>query len=236
MSSKNPTIVLVHGAFADSSNWNGVVTRLRDRGYEVIAAPNQLRDVDKDANYVASVVKAVDGPVVLVGHSYGGVVISRAAQDLPNVNALVYIAAFQPDTGESALELSGRFPGAKLGPDTTTVLVHDAEPELRIKPDDFRDVLAGDLPASTTETMAATQRPVTQKALTTGLQGEPAWRGLPSWALLATQDHAIPVRAQEFMAERAGSRIVRVDAAHTVAVSNPDAATDLIIEAAKVVA
>ncbi|ONI85175.1 alpha/beta hydrolase [Saccharothrix sp. ALI-22-I] len=233
MSSKNPTIVLVHGAFADSSSWNGVVPGLQDRGYEVIAVSNPLRGIDNDAAYVASVVKAVDGPVVLVGHSYGGVLISRAAQELPNVHALVYIAAFQPDTGESALELATRFPGAKLGPDTTAVLVHDGEPELRIKPEDFREVFAGDLPAGTTEVMAATQRPVTQKALTTGLPGEPAWRKLPSWALVATQDNAIPAQAQEFMAERAGSKIVRVDASHAVAVSNPDAVADLILDAAK---
>ena len=233
MSSKNPTLVLVHGAFADSSSWSGVVPRLQDQGYEVIAVANPLRDLDGDAGYVASVVKAVDGPVVLVGHSYGGVLISRAARELPNVDALVYIAAFQPDTGESALGLATRFPGAKLGPDTTSVLVHDDEPELRIKADDFRDVFAGDLPAGTTEVMAATQRPVTQKALTTDLPGEPAWRALPSWVLIATQDNAIPVQAQEFMAERAGSRIVRVDASHAVAVSNPDAVADLILEAAK---
>ncbi|WP_158846580.1 alpha/beta fold hydrolase [Saccharothrix deserti] len=236
MSSKNPTVVLVHGAFADSSSWNGVVALLQDRGYEVVAVSNPLRGVDSDAAYVASVAKAVDGPVVLVGHSYGGVLISRAAQELPNVDALVYIAAFQPDTGDSALGLATRFPGAKLGPDTTAVLVHDGEPELRIKSEDFRDVFAGDLPADTTRVMAATQRPVTEKALTTGLSGEPAWRRLPSWALVATQDNAIPAQAQEFMAERAGSKTVRVDASHAVAVSNPDAVADLILEAAKATA
>ncbi|MFC6093429.1 alpha/beta fold hydrolase [Saccharothrix lopnurensis] len=233
--SKNPTVVLVHGAFADSSSWNDVVARLHERGHRTLAVANPLRGLDGDAAYVASAVAAVDGPVVLVGHSYGGVLISRAARDLPNVEALVYIAAFQPDTGESALGLATRFPGAELGPDTTTVLVHDGEPELRIRPEDFRRVFAGDLPAETTATLAVTQRPVAERALTTGLPGEPAWRGLPSWALVAARDNAIPARAQEFMAERAGSRTVRVDASHAVAVSRPDAVADLVLEAVKAV-
>ncbi|GAA1295761.1 alpha/beta hydrolase [Saccharothrix xinjiangensis] len=233
--SKNPTVVLVHGAFADSSSWNDVVTRLHDRGHATIAVANPLRGLEGDAAYVASVAASVDGPVVLVGHSYGGVLISRAARELSNVSALVYVAAFQPDTGESALELATRFPGAKLGPGTTSVLVHDGEPELRIRPEDFREVFAGDLPADTTATMAVTQRPVAEKALTTGLPGEPAWRGLPSWALVAAQDNAIPARAQEFMAERAGSRTVRVDASHAVAVSRPDAVADLVLQAVEAV-
>lgn len=234
--SKNPTIVLVHGAFADSSSWNDVVSRLHDRGHEAIAVANPLRGLEGDAAYVAAVAGSVAGPVVLVGHSYGGVLISRAAPELSNVSALVYVAAFQPDTGESALGLATRFPGAKLGPDTTSVLVHDGEPELRIRPEDFREVFAGDLPADTTATMAVTQRPVAERALTTGLPGEPAWRALPSWALVATRDNAIPARAQEFMAERAGSRTVRVDASHAVAVSRPDAVADLVLQAVEAVA
>lgn len=234
--SPTPTALLVHGAFADAGSWSGVIAELRNHGIPVVAPPNPLRGLASDAAYIASVASQIDGPVVLVGHSYGGVLISRAAQELPNVDALVYIAAFQPDTDDSALGLATRFPGAKLGPDTTAVLVHDGEPELRIKSEDFRDVFAGDLPADTTRVMAATQRPVTEKALTTGLSGEPAWRRLPSWALVATQDNAIPAQAQEFMAERAGSKVVRVDASHAVAVSNPDAVTDLIIEAAKATA
>jgi pimeloyl-ACP methyl ester carboxylesterase len=232
MSTPKQTIVLVHGAFADSSSWNGVVPRLREQGHEVVAVANPLRGLEGDAAYVASVVRSVAGPVVLVGHSYGGVLISHAARELTNVEALVYIAAFQPDTDESALALATRFPGAKLGPDTTSVLVHDGEPELRINAADFREVFAGDLPADTTATMAATQRPVAERALTTGLPGKPAWRELPSWALVATADNAIPAEAQEFMAERAGSHVVRVDASHAVSVSRPDAVADLVLAAA----
>jgi pimeloyl-ACP methyl ester carboxylesterase len=228
-----PTVVLVHGAFADSSSWNGVVSRLQKRGYPVLAVANPLRGLESDAAYVADVVNSVPGPVVLAGHSYGGALISLAATSTPNVRALVYVAAFQPDTGDSALDLSGRFPGGKLGPDTTNVLVHDGEPELSIKPADFREVFAADVPAADTRVLAATQRPVAQRALAAGLPGTPAWRSLPSWALIATQDNAIPAAAQEFMAERAGSHVERVRASHAVSVSAPGAVADLITEAAR---
>jgi pimeloyl-ACP methyl ester carboxylesterase len=228
-----PTIVLVHGAFGDSSMWRGVIAKLQERGYTALAAANPLRDLESDARYVATVTRAVDCPVVLVGHSYAGAVITRAARDASNVEALVYVAAFQPEEGESALQNASRFPGAKMGPDTTTVTEYDGEPELRILPEYFRDVIAGDLPAATTDVLAVTQRPVSQKALTTGLVGQPAWRTLPSWALIAAEDNAIPAQAQEFMAERAGSRIVRVEASHAASISQPDAVADLILEAAK---
>ncbi|MFG2132992.1 alpha/beta hydrolase [Streptomyces sp. NPDC048751] len=189
--------------------------------------------MESDAQYVATVTQAVGGPVVLVGHSYAGAVITRAAREATNVEALVYVAAFQPDEGESALENASRFPGAKMGPDTTTVTEHDGEPELRILPEHYQDVIAGDLPAQTTDVLAVTQRPVRQQALTAELSGAPAWRTLPSWALIATQDNAIPVQAQEFMAERAGSHMVRVEASHAASISQPDAVADLIVEAAK---
>lgn len=227
----NPTVVLVHGAFADSSSWNGVVERLIDRGYRTVAVANPLRSLEGDAAYVAEVVNNVPGPVVLVGHSYGGSLITEAATRTPNVTALVYVAAFQPDTGDSVLELSGKFPGGKLGPDTTDVLIRDGEPELSIKPAAFRDVFAADVPAA--EVLAVTQRPVAERALAAGLPtGTPAWRTLPSWALVAGEDHAIPAAAQEFMAERAGSHVERVPASHAVAVSQPDAVVDVIVAAA----
>ncbi|WP_063734289.1 alpha/beta fold hydrolase [Streptomyces sp. RTd22] len=228
-----PTIVLVHGAFGDSSMWKGVVAKLREQGYTAVAAANPLRGLESDARYVATVTQAVGGPVVLVGHSYAGAVITRAARETSNVDALVYIAAFQSDEGESALENAARFPGAKMGPDTTTVIEHDGEPELRIRPEHFKDVIAGDLPDATTDILAVTQRPVRQEALTAKLSGEPAWRSLPSWALIATQDNAIPAQAQEFMAERAGSHVVRVEASHAVSVSQPDTVAEIIIEAAR---
>ncbi|WP_410671481.1 alpha/beta fold hydrolase [Amycolatopsis sp. cmx-4-68] len=227
-----PTIALVHGAFADSSSWTGVVAKLQEAGYPVVAVANPLRGVESDAAYVADVVNAIPGPVVLAGHSYGGALITRAATETPNVRALVYIAAFQPDAGESVFELSGRYPGAKLGPKTTNVLVHDGEPELSIKPADFAEVFAADVPADTAAVLAVTQRPVAQQALAAPFEGTPAWTKLPSWTLVATQDNAIPAAAQEFMAERASSTVRRVEASHAVAVSRPDVVAEVVIAAA----
>jgi pimeloyl-ACP methyl ester carboxylesterase len=227
-----PTVVLVHGAFADSSSWTGVVAKLQEQGYPVVAVANPLRGVESDAAYVADVVNGVSGPVVLAGHSYGGALISRAATSTPNVRALVYIAAFQPDAGESVFELSGRYPGAKLGPETTNVLVHDGKAELSIKPEDFAEVFAADVPAATAAVMAVTQRPVAQQALAAPFEGTPAWTKLPSWTLVANQDNAIPAAAQEFMAERAKSTVRRIDASHAVAVSQPEVVAEVIIAAA----
>ncbi|MET7327067.1 alpha/beta hydrolase [Nonomuraea sp. NPDC005650] len=231
--STTPTIVLVHGAFGDSGMWRGVIANLQAQGYTAVAAANPLRDLESDAAYVATVTNAVEGPVVLVGHSYAGAVITRAARDAANVDTLVYVAAFQPDEGESALENAARFPGAKMGPDTTSAIEHEGEPELRILPQHYQDVIAGDLPTETTDVLAVTQRPVSQKALTAPLSGQPAWRTLPSWAVIATEDNAIPAQAQEFMAERAGSHAVRIKASHAASISQPDAVAELIIEAAK---
>ncbi|MFJ9626212.1 alpha/beta fold hydrolase [Streptomyces sp. NPDC101175] len=228
-----PTIVLVHGAFGDSGMWKGVVSKLQAQGYTTLAVANPLRGLESDAQYAATVTRSVDGPVVLVGHSYAGAIITRAARDASNVEALVYVAAFQPDEGESALENASRFPGAKMGPDTTVATEYEGEPELRILPEHYQDVIAGDLPAETTDVLAVTQRPVRVQALTAELSGRPAWRDLPSWAVVATQDHAIPAQAQEFMAERAGSTVVRVEASHAVSISRPDAVAEVIIEAAK---
>ncbi|MEU5872192.1 alpha/beta hydrolase [Glycomyces sp. NPDC047369] len=228
-----PTIVLVHGAFGDSGMWKGVIANLQAQGYTAVAAANPLQGLESDAAYVAAVTNAVDGPVVLVGHSYAGAVITRAARDAANVASLVYVAAFQPDENESALENAGRFPGAKMGPDTTSAILHDGEPELRILPEHYRDVIAGDLPTEVTDVLAVTQRGVFQRALTAELQGKPAWRSLPSWAVVATEDHAIPAAAQEFMAERAGSAITRLAASHAASISQPDTVADVIIEAAK---
>ena len=220
----NPTVVLVHGAFADSSAWNGVVERLQGAGYPVIAVANPLRGLENDANAVAEVVASVDGPVVLVGHSYGGVLISAAARQ--NVKALVYIAAFQPETGENALELSGQFPGGKLGPDTLNQIGGD----LYIKQESFAEVFAADVPQAAV--LAATQRPAFAQALADSFPGEPAWKRIPSWALVATQDNAIPAEAQRFMSKRAASHVVEVEASHAVSVSQPQAVFDLITAAA----
>ncbi|MGW4245579.1 alpha/beta fold hydrolase [Nocardia sp. NPDC004722] len=234
MSNGKPTVVLVHGAFADSSSWNGVIERLLEQGHTVIAAANPLRGLDADAAYVASVLDTVEGPVVLAGHSYGGSVITVAAQGKSNVAALVYIAAFIPDIGESALQLTDKFPGSTLGP-TTRPAVYPLPDggqgtELVIRAEEFPGQFAADVPAAAAELMARTQRPVALAALEQPAAAA-AWRTVPAYALLTSADKNIPVEAQRFMAERAGARSVEIDASHAVAVSVPGAVADLILAA-----
>ncbi|MBF6206791.1 alpha/beta hydrolase [Streptomyces gardneri] len=234
-SSPAPAIVLVHGAFADSSSWNGVIERLRAQGHSVIAAANPLRGLDSDAAYVASVLDSVEGPCILAGHSYGGSVITVAAAGRTDVEALVYIAAFIPDEGESALQLTDKFPGSTLGPTTrpSSYPLPDggAGTELYIRQEEFHRQFAADVPAATAELMAATQRPVALAALQQPATAT-AWRNIPSFALVTSEDKNIPVEAQRFMAERAGAHVVEVSASHAVSVSAPDAVGDLIARAA----
>lgn len=233
-----PTIVLVHGAFADASSWNGVVERLEQRGYSVIAPANPLRGLDSDAAALASVLKTIDGPLVFVGHSYGGMVISKAAQDNPAVKALVYIAAFAPDTGENALAIVGRFPATKFGPDALRMVPYSlacgagSGADTYIKTEAFHDVFAADLNESTARVMAATQRPIEGAALSTNFTGTPAWKTIPSWALVSRSDNALSPDAERFMAQRAQSQVVEVDASHAVAVSHPDDVAAIILDAA----
>ncbi|MFF0726153.1 alpha/beta fold hydrolase [Streptomyces sp. NPDC004134] len=233
---KQPTVVLVHGAFADGSSWNGVVDKLKRAGHPVLAPANPLRGLRSDAAYLRDVLDGVEGPVVLAGHSYGGSVISEAAAGDDKVKALVYVAAFLPDEGESAAELSGKFPGSTLGEtlkEVPTALPGGAAvTDLYIDQDKFHGQFAADVPPATARRMAATQRPITSAALGEGA-GAAAWRTVPSWALLTTEDKNIPVAAQRFMAERAEARTVTLDASHAVTVSRPDAVADLIEEAAK---
>ncbi|MEU0539879.1 alpha/beta hydrolase [Nocardia sp. NPDC005978] len=235
-SENNPTIVLVHGAFADSSSWNGVVANLRAQGYSVVAAANPLRGLASDAAYVGSVVDSIDGPVVLAGHSYGGSVITVAAAGKTNVTALVYIAAFIPAEGESALELTGKFPGSTLGPTTSPAQFPlpggDSGTELYIRQDEFPAQFAADVAPETAELMAATQRPVALTALQEPAAAA-AWRNIPAFALLTTDDKNIPVEAQRFMAERASAQVTEVAASHAVSVSAPDAVTEVILSAAQ---
>ncbi|MEU8192886.1 alpha/beta hydrolase [Microbispora amethystogenes] len=227
-----PTVVLVHGAFADASGWNGVVARLQAAGYAVLAVANPLRDLAGDSAYVSSVLASVPGPVVLVGHSYGGAVITNAAAGNSNVKALVYVAGFAPDSGETSLELSDRFPGSTL----PTALVPRPYPsgvDGYIDPAKFRAVFAADLPESTTRLMAATQRPVSVGALS-GPSGAPAWRSIHSWYLVAGSDKAIPPAAQRFMAKRAKSAVLELPgASHAVMVSQPTATAAFIVAAAR---
>lgn len=230
-----PTIVLVHGAFADSSSWNGVVARLKDGGYTTVAVANPLRGVSNDARLVSDVVASIEGSVVLVGHSYGGQVISNAAQGHENIKSLVYVAAFAPDAGEAAAELAGRFPGGTLGEALgPPVRLSDGGVDLSIDQAKFHEQFAHDVPAETAVLMAAGQRPITEAALSEK-SGEPAWRSLPSYFVYGDGDRNIPAEALGFMAERAGSRntVVVEGASHVVMVSNPQVVADLIEQAAR---
>lgn len=230
-----PTVVLVHGAFAESASWNGVAARLAKQGFHVIAATNQLRSVKGDAAYVASVLRSVAGPVVLVGHSYGGSVISAAALGNAQVVALVYVAAFAPAKGETAAELSGRFPGGTLGTALAApTTLPDGSKELNIRQESFHDQFAADVPAADALLMAITQRPIAEAALGEA-SDEPAWRTIPSWFVYGTADRNIPAAAHQFMADRAKSvKTVAVPgASHVVMVSHPETVSNLIAEAAK---
>lgn len=233
-----PTVVLVHGAFAESSSWNGVAAQLLDQGYPVIAAANPLRGVKQDSDYIADIVEQTAGPVILVGHSYGGAVISNAVHDDPKIKALVYVAAFAPDKGETAIELSGRYPGGTLGPTLAApVLLDDGNKDLYIQQDKFGQQFAADVPAAEAALMAATQRPISEAALTEA-SGEPAWKKLPSWFIYGSADKNIPEAALKFMAERAGSKktVTVPGASHVVMTSNPEKVAALIVEAAQATA
>jgi pimeloyl-ACP methyl ester carboxylesterase len=230
-----PTVVLVHGAFADSSGWNDVVARLREEGVQVTAASNPLRGISHDAAYIASFLEQTPGPVVAVGHSYGGAVISNAATDADNVVGLVYVAAFAPDEGET---LGGIEQGSKdsvlnsaltplrypTGQDGQTAV------EFAIDPAQFHHAFAADLPAEQTAVMAATQRPVAELAFSTP-NGAPAWKRLPSWAVVPTGDKAAGADVLRSMAERAGATITEVDGSHVIMMSKPQVVVDAILAA-----
>ncbi|HET6989439.1 MAG TPA: alpha/beta hydrolase [Kribbella sp.] len=232
-----PTIVLVHGAFADASGWSGVAERLRDDGYPVLAPANPLRTLSGDADYIASVLASIEGPIILVGHSYGGAVITNAARGIANVKALVYISAFAPDEGEDIFALTGKFPGSLLPANTLTRTYPDGTPEpgvdVYLSLQHFREVFAADVPARTTELMAVEQRPLALAAGNEASGASPAWATIPSWYLAGRDDMAIPFAAQQFMAKRANSHLVEVTASHVPMISKPGEVTDLIVDAAR---
>jgi len=230
-----PTIVLVHGAFADSSSWDGVVARLERDGYPVLGLANPLRDLAGDSAYLSSVLDTIPGPVVLVGHSYGGAVITDAAAGHANVKALVYIAAFAPDQGESSLGITGEYPGSQL-PSSLVVRPFPGGQDAYIDPAAFRKVFAADLPAREARLMAAEQRPVAMAALAAP-SSAPAWRTIPSWYLVAGADRAIPPAAERAMAQRAHAHTVTITgASHAVSVSHPEAVADLVEAAGRATA
>jgi pimeloyl-ACP methyl ester carboxylesterase len=230
-----PTAVLVHGAFADSSSWNGVIERLQAAGIQVTAAPNPLRGIAHDSAYVASFVKQIPGPVIAVGHSYAGAVISNAAAGLDNVAALVFVAAFAPEEGERLGEVAAGSRDSVLGTAQVALQYPTADgsgtaTEFAIDPAKLHDAFAADLSPEQAGVMAATQRPVAELAFTEQ-SGPPAWKSLPSWAVVATADRAAGTDVVRSMAERAGAAITDVEGSHVIMISRPDVVAD-VIEAA----
>jgi pimeloyl-ACP methyl ester carboxylesterase len=238
MTRQKPTIVLVHGAFAESASWNPVIERLSGQGLTSVAVANPLRSLSGDATYVRDVLASIEGPVVLVGHSYGGMVITEAAAGVDKVAGLVYVCAFAPEPGETAFALSAKFPGSTLGEALTAYPVSSGGDELAIKPEFFHHQFIADVSAEQAAILAATQRPVTQAALTDGLAtATPAWRSIPSWFVFGDEDLNIPVASHRFMAERAAAKGVReiAGASHAISVSQPTAVAGSIFEAVQAV-
>jgi pimeloyl-ACP methyl ester carboxylesterase len=238
------TIVLVHGAWADSAGWTGVISRLQSDGYKVWAVPNPLRGVSPDAAYVASVLNTIPGPIVLVAHSYGGFVITNAATGNPNVKALVYIDGFAPDEGETGFQLLAMTPPpgqsiSCVSPDVLNFVPYpgaqNGDVDLYIKQEAYPSCFANTIAAKQAAVLAASQRPITFSAGTEP-SGPPAWKTIPSWYLVGTLDHVIPPYVQIFMAERANAHIVQVKAPHPAMISNPQDVAALIETAAQAVA
>ncbi|WP_030674731.1 alpha/beta fold hydrolase [Streptomyces cellulosae] len=237
--STTPTVLLVHGAFADAGSWSGVIAELQNHGIPVVAPANPLRGLASDAAYIASVASQIEGPVVLVGHSYGGALITVAGTT-ENVVGLVYVAAYVLEEGESLGELQGRFPLSPLVSNLKewTYPVEGAEPavEVSIKAEAFPEIFAADVPAPVTKVLAAAQRPLAASAFEETAAAA-AWRTKPSWALVATADQAINPEVERFGAKRAGATIVEVEgASHAVAVSQPKVVADLIRDAVRATA
>jgi pimeloyl-ACP methyl ester carboxylesterase len=237
-----PTIVLVHGAWADGSSWNEVSTRLRSEDFTVLTPPNLLRGVAGDAAYIASfLAQRTSGPVVLVGHSYGGVVITNAGTGGGDVRALVYVDAFVPDVGESVFEILGGSGSALDVPDPTTVLdivgypgAPEGDVEAFLKPSTVHEAFAPDLPEAERWLIVASQRPIALGANLAATETA-AWKSIPSWAVVGTDDLVIPPTTQRSMAERAGATITDVAGSHVSMVSQPSVTVDAIMAAVSAV-
>ena len=238
-SGPKPSIVLVHGAWADGSSWGGVIQRLQEQGYTVYAPANPLRGLTSDSAYIANFLHSISGPIILVGHSYGGAVITNAVTGNPNVKALVYIDAFAPDQGESLASLSsvppppGQSPSCLSGDPTQVfnfVPLTGGDVDLYVKPSLFPSCFANDLPPNEGAVLASTQRAFVLRALPQ-TSGVPAWKTIPSFYLVGTIDKVIPPFAQLFMAQRANATIVQVRGSHLVMISHPEAVVDLINQA-----
>jgi pimeloyl-ACP methyl ester carboxylesterase len=235
MAVETPTIVLVHGAWADATGFDPEIRALQERGYATVGFGNPLRDLASDAAYLSAFLKTLSGPIVLVGHSYGGNVISTAAIDNDQVRALVFLNGWMCDEGESQQLLLEKFPGSLVGPSIRPVPFTNPDgsegADLYLAPEAFHEAFAADVDAKTAAVMAATQRPYAAAAFAGTPAARPAWATLPCWYLLGTEDKAIPPDLQRFMAERGNATIVEIPASHVSFVSQPQAATQLILQA-----
>jgi pimeloyl-ACP methyl ester carboxylesterase len=232
-----PTIVIVHGAFADASSWNGVIERLQQHNYDVVAPPNPLRGVRSDSAYIASFINQIDGPVLLVAHSYGGAVTSNAAAKASNVIGLVYVAALIPEEGERLADVHSK--DSIINPmlierQYPTGSDGQTAPEYTLDPAHFRRGFAADVPEERTRLMAAEQRPIAGGAFA-DTSGPVAWKTLPSWAIIATEDVGAGTDIVRSMAERAGAKVTELRGSHAIMISQPQAVTNVILEAAKFV-
>jgi len=234
--SAQPSIVLVHGAFADASGWTGPIKLLQQKGYTTYAPPNPLRSLPGDAAYIRAFLSTIPGPVVLVGHSYGGAVITNAATDAENVVALVYINGFALDEGEAVITAIGLGGGHSALPEHIVARpfpgAAEGDADAYIDPAFFAELFCADLPDEDAAALAATQRPGAVSTLGTP-SGPPAWRTIPSWYLVSSSDRTIPAEAERYMADRAGAKTVEIDSSHVAMISHPGAVAELIDDAAK---
>ena len=234
-----PTVVLVHGAFVDASSWTGVIAELKTAGRDVVAPPNLLRGVGVDAAYLTGFVAALGRPVVLVGHSYAGAVISQTGSDAGNVAGLVYVAAYAPEAGEALGAINTRYPdtplSAALRTFTYTYEHGEQATDTYIDAALVLDAVCVEAPAVVADTLARTQRPASLAAFATAVTGTPAWQRLPSWAVVATADHAIQPQAERDMAKRAGSEVTEIDASHAVPATHPADVAAVIVRAVKAI-
>ncbi len=230
-----PTVVLAHGAFAESSSWDKVVTLLQHQGHHVVSVAVPLRGVASDAAYLSDVVRTIDGPIVLVGHSYGGAVISSTDSSAGDIRALVYVAAFAGDTGESCAGLSGKFPGSTLGPTLTFVPLSTGGQDLYIDQDKYHHQFCADVNDKTAAQMAASQRPILESALGEPFGPDPLWKSTPSWFIWGELDYNIPAQAHAFMAERANAHeaIEVAGASHVVGITHAKTTARVITDAAR---
>jgi pimeloyl-ACP methyl ester carboxylesterase len=228
---ETPTIVLVHGALTDASVWRGVTGRLQSAGHRVAAPSLPMRSLNGDAAYLHAFLRGLPGPLVVVGHSYAGSVLSHPDALTPAVRGLVFVAAFQQDAGETAGELNSTFPGSLLTPDNLLIRAYPGGQEAYLRPEKFAEVYAADVDLTEAAVMAAAQKPFDPTTLAGTFSAPATWHTLPSWSVVSTSDVSIPTRTLRWMAERAGSHVTEVDSSHAVPVAQPQAVTGVVLAA-----